>query len=95
MSPEAPVPVTGAVPSVVPPAEKVTVPVGAIPLLAVLMLAVRLTFVPIVTEVALGVTVIPAGVALVMVKASAPEVLGLKLLSPVYVATKLCAPTPN
>ena len=81
--PEAGLPLSGAaVPSGVPPAKKVTVPVGAMPLLPVLRVAVSVTFWPTVTEATLGVTVIPVGVAFVMLNASAADVLGLKLLSP-------------
>jgi hypothetical protein len=72
---------TEAVPMDVPPAEKVTVPVGPTPLLVVPMAAVKVTFWPTGTVVALDVTPIVVGPG-VIVTASAGEVLAVKLLSP-------------
>ena len=67
LRPEAAVPTTFAVPSVVQPVENVTVPVGPIPLLAVAIVAVSVTAVVVVTpEVGLAPTVVVVGAAVML-----------------------------
>jgi hypothetical protein len=85
------VPVTVPVPIVVAPDLNVTVPVGPTPLLDVAIVAVKVTAWPTATFEALGATTVVVG-AVVIVIESAGDVLAVKLLSPEYVATKLCVP---
>src|ERR1700720_4565428 len=75
------VPVTVALPMALPPTIKETVPVGGTPLLCVAIDAVTVTDWPMGTVAALLVAVVVVG-AIVIVTASAAEVLAVKLLSP-------------
>jgi hypothetical protein len=75
------VPATVPVPMVVLPALNVIVPVGATPLLCVAIVAVSVIGWPMGIEAALLVAVVVVG-AIVMLTASAGEVLAVKLLSP-------------
>jgi hypothetical protein len=75
------VPASVPVPMIFPPAIKLTVPVGAAPLLCVAIVAVSVIGWPMGIEAALLVAVVVVG-AIVMLTASAGEVLAVKLLSP-------------
>jgi len=82
LRPDAGVGTTGAVPKVLPFAEKVTVPVGPLPALVVAMVAVNVTDVVVVTpDAGLAATLAAVGAAVTVI-AAALDVLALKLLSP-------------
>lgn len=76
------VPITVPVPMVLPPAVNVTVPVGPAPLLPVAIAAVKVTAWPTGTVATPPLLAVVVVVAVVIVKASAVEVLAVKLLSP-------------
>jgi hypothetical protein len=82
------VPVTVPVPRTVDPAMNFTDPVGPTPLLVVAIVAVNVTACPTGIVAALLATV-DVVAAVVIVTASAGDVLAVKLLSPEYAATKL------
>ena len=84
---------TTAAPSAVAPFLNCTVPVGPAPLLAVAIVAVYVTLPPEGTEA--GPVKVVCVCAKVIVIGLAADALPVKLLSPSYVATRLCEPPPN